>query len=36
MARSFKIIQKGGITREVMPQEITDPDPVSEFVGKDM
>ena len=33
MADRVLIIQKGAITREVMPQEITDPDLVSEFVG---
>lgn len=33
LADRVLIIQKGAITREVMPQEITDPDLVSEFVG---
>lgn len=33
LADRVLIIQKGAITREVMPQEITDPNLVSEFVG---
>jgi urea ABC transporter ATP-binding protein UrtE len=33
LADRVLIIQKGAITREVMPEEITDPELVSEFVG---